>query len=99
MRRLFLKNYDRTKSYYKWELEYLVLKAFSSDVRVSFFYRFFFYNMLYTRGWEFSKVKISNRCSITYRSGGYLRMFKLSRLVVRKLSSFGVLPGIRRSSW
>ncbi len=99
MKYLFAKNYERVKYFSRWELDYLVLKALSSDLRLSYYYRFFFLSDLYSNGWVFSRVKISNRCFLTYRSGGYVKMAKVSRIMFRRLASFGLLPGLRRSSW
>lgn len=46
-----------------------------------------------------SKVRIRNLCKITGRSRGYIRFFGISRIVFRKLSSYGLIPGIKKASW
>ena len=46
-----------------------------------------------------SKVRIRNRCELTGRPRGYYRRFKLSRITLRELASFGQLPGVTKSSW
>ena len=46
-----------------------------------------------------NKTRLHNRCSITGRSRGFLRMFGLCRQQVRTLASEGKLPGVRKSSW
>ena len=46
-----------------------------------------------------SPVRLRNRCSLTGRSRGYLRKFKLSRLTFRELASYGMIPGVTKSSW
>ncbi|AKK19817.1 30S ribosomal protein S14 [Candidatus Liberibacter africanus] len=46
-----------------------------------------------------SKVRIRNRCEISGRSRGVYRDFRLSRLALRELGSFGKIPGIIKSSW
>ena len=46
-----------------------------------------------------SKTRVRNRCSITGRSRGYLRKFGLSRIALRDMASYGLLPGIQKSSW
>ena len=46
-----------------------------------------------------SKVRIRNRCTLTGRSRGVYRKFKLSRIAFRELAAIGQIPGITKSSW
>lgn len=46
-----------------------------------------------------SRVRIRNRCELTGRSRGYYRRFRLSRICLREMASFGLLPGVKKSSW
>lgn len=46
-----------------------------------------------------SPVRIKNRCAITGRSRGYLRLFGLSRIQFREMARRGEIPGIKKSSW
>ena len=46
-----------------------------------------------------SYTRRRNRCSLTGRSRGYYRKFKLSRIAVRELASAGQIPGMLKSSW
>jgi small subunit ribosomal protein S14 len=46
-----------------------------------------------------SKVRIRNRCELTGRARGTYRKFKLSRIKLRELGSFGRIPGLTKSSW
>lgn len=46
-----------------------------------------------------SAVRLRNRCQLTGRSRGFMRKFKLSRLSFRELASFGMIPGVTKSSW
>ncbi len=46
-----------------------------------------------------SPVRLRNRCQLTGRARGFLRKFKLSRLCFREMASFGMIPGITKSSW
>ncbi len=50
------------------------------------------YNLLFNK-------PIRNRCTITGRGRGYYRMFGLSRHVLRDMSHYGLLPGVKKSSW
>lgn len=46
-----------------------------------------------------AKNRIRNRCELTGRARGNYRKFKLSRIKVRELGSFGRLPGLTKASW
>ena len=47
----------------------------------------------------YSKVRTTNRCSLTNRSRGIFRPFGVSRLLLRKLMLFGIIPGYSKSVW
>ena len=46
-----------------------------------------------------SKVRLRNRCNITGRGKGFMRMFGISRIKFRELASHGKIPGVRKASW
>lgn len=46
-----------------------------------------------------SRVRLHNRCSITGRPKGYMRIFGLSRITFRELASKGLIPGVKKVSW
>ena len=46
-----------------------------------------------------SPVRLHNRCKITGRPKGYMRMFGLSRVMFREMANKGLIPGIKKSSW
>ena len=46
-----------------------------------------------------SKVRIKNRCEITGRSHGVYRKLKISRIMLRKLTLEGKIPGMIKASW
>lgn len=46
-----------------------------------------------------SPVRVSNRCSLTGRKRGYIRMFGLSRVKFRELAHEGKIPGVKKASW
>ena len=48
---------------------------------------------------ESSKVRLRNRCNITGRGKGYMRMFGISRIKFRELASNGKIPGVTKASW
>lgn len=45
------------------------------------------------------KNRNTRRCVYTNRSRGVLRSFKMSRLVLRELMSFGIVPGYKKAAW
>ena len=46
-----------------------------------------------------AKIRVMNRCEITGRSHGVYRKLKISRIILRKLSLEGKVPGMIKSSW
>ena len=46
-----------------------------------------------------SPVRLHNRCKITGRPKGYMRVFGISRFMFREMANKGLIPGIKKSSW
>ena len=46
-----------------------------------------------------SPVRLHNRCKITGRPKGYMRIFGISRIQFREMASKGLIPGVRKASW
>jgi small subunit ribosomal protein S14 len=46
-----------------------------------------------------ASVRQRNRCELSGRSRGTYRKFKLGRVMLRDLASFGQIPGMTKSSW
>ncbi len=46
-----------------------------------------------------AKVRVRLRCSVTGRSRGNYRKFKLCRIALRDLASAGQIPGMVKASW
>jgi small subunit ribosomal protein S14 len=46
-----------------------------------------------------SPVRLKNRCGISGRSRGYMRIFGVSRIVFRELARAGKIPGVKKASW
>ena len=44
-------------------------------------------------------VRMHNRCQLTGRPKGYMRMFGISRIQFREMASKGLLPGVKKASW
>ena len=46
-----------------------------------------------------SPVRLHNRCKITGRPKGYIRLFGISRIQFREMASSGLIPGVKKASW
>lgn len=46
-----------------------------------------------------SPVRLKNRCNVTGRSRGYMRVFGLSRIQFREMAREGKIPGVKKASW
>ena len=46
-----------------------------------------------------SKVRMHNRCQLTGRPRGYMRIFGISRNVFRLMALEGKIPGVTKGSW
>jgi Ribosomal protein S14 len=46
-----------------------------------------------------SPVRQHNRCKITGRPKGYMRIFGISRIQFREMASAGLIPGVKKASW
>lgn len=44
-------------------------------------------------------IRYRNRCELTGRARGTYRKFRLSRIKLRELGSFGRIPGLTKASW
>jgi small subunit ribosomal protein S14 len=46
-----------------------------------------------------SPVRLHNRCQLTGRPKGYMRLFGVSRINFREMANKGLIPGVRKASW
>jgi len=46
-----------------------------------------------------SPVRMHNRCKITGRPKGYMRVFGISRVTFREMANQGLIPGVKKASW
>ncbi|MBQ5404631.1 MAG: 30S ribosomal protein S14 [Bacteroidales bacterium] len=44
-------------------------------------------------------IRLHNRCKLSGRPKGYIRMFGISRMQFREMASNGLLPGVKKASW
>lgn len=46
-----------------------------------------------------SPTRIRNRCELSGRPRGFYRKLRMSRIALRDFASFGMIPGMVKSSW
>jgi len=46
-----------------------------------------------------SPIRLHNRCKLTGRPKGYMRLFGVSRINFRDMANKGLIPGVRKASW
>ncbi len=46
-----------------------------------------------------SKIRLHNRCKLTGRPKGYMRLFGINRVTFRVMALDGKIPGITKASW
>ncbi|MDL1913708.1 MAG: 30S ribosomal protein S14 [Bergeyella sp.] len=46
-----------------------------------------------------SPVRLHNRCKLTGRPRGYIRVFGISRVAFREMANQGLIPGVKKASW
>lgn len=62
---------------------------------------YFVYNFLLFQKQQlkFSKTKLKNRCKLTNRTQGVVNSHGISRLKMRELIQYGLLPGYTKAVW
>ncbi|MCC5972352.1 MAG: 30S ribosomal protein S14 [Pararhodobacter sp.] len=83
----------------KYAAKRAALKDIAKDQNVSMEERFKANLKLAELPRNSSTVRLHNRCELTGRPKAYYRKLKLSRIMLRELSSFGQVPGMVKSSW
>ena len=75
------------------------LKAIIMDKEVTMEERFAAQMKLSALPRNSAENRYRNRCELTGRPRGNYRKFKLCRIKLRELGSFGQIPGLVKSSW
>ena len=47
----------------------------------------------------YEAARLHNRCKLTGRPKGYMRLFGISRIQFREMASSGLIPGVKKASW
>lgn len=82
----------------KWEKRQ-ALKAKAADLNLSEEERVEARTALNKMPRDSNPIRLRNRCQLTGRARGFIRKFKLSRLTFREMASYGLIPGVTKSSW
>jgi small subunit ribosomal protein S14 len=99
MKKKIKKNIKQRYLFKDFEKKRLILKIILKNLNIQPLLRFklqqkwFFFNQ------NSSITRIKNICILTGRSRSIYRLFKISRIQLRKLASKGFLPGVSKYSW
>ena len=93
------KNKRRTRLAQRFAAKRARLKAIADDKKVDQEERFAARLKLAELPRNSSPTRIRNRCELTGRPRAVYRKFKLSRIKLRELGSFGRIPGLTKASW
>ena len=93
------RNAKREKMVAQYAAKRAALKAKAEDMSVPAEERFAARLKLAKLPRNSSKVRIHHRCELSGRSKGYYRKVKLSRIALRELANFGMIPGMTKASW
>jgi small subunit ribosomal protein S14 len=95
MKHLLLKDFKRRLFVRFFQHHRISYKSLQSNLLLPSSFRFFASTQLLSK---YSPSKLRNRCVLTGRSRGISNYFKISRIMLRHLSSQGLLPGLKKSS-
>jgi ribosomal protein S14 len=87
------------KELLKKKLKFLYLKNFNNKYFLNSRYFAVLYFFLKKKNNVFSKTKVVRRCVFTGRGRGSIRVFGVSRSVLREMLQGGVMPGWFKSIW
>ena len=93
------RNKKREKMVAQYAVRRAALKAKTEDMSVPPEDRFAAHLKLAKLPRNSSKTRIHHRCELSGRSKGYYRKVRLSRIALRDLSNFGLIPGMTKASW
>lgn len=99
MKSLRSKDIKIREAFLKTERRRLALKFVCNNMLISSNYRVFARKKLEGLAKGSSYAKARNRCVSSNRPKGVLRRFKLSRIKLREIFSFGLVPGVKKAVW
>jgi small subunit ribosomal protein S14 len=92
-------NLNRAKLVKRYSAKRISLKSIVMNKEASMEERFAAQLKLAKLPRNSAKIRLRNRCAITGRPRGFYRKFKLSRIMLREMAGFGLLPGVKKASW
>ena len=93
------KNLNRKNLVDKYSVKRAMLKQITMDKEKSIEERFAAQLELAELPRNSARIRLRNRCQITGRPRAYYGRFGLSRIKLREFASFGLIPGLKKSSW
>ena len=93
------KNKRRTALVKRYAAKRVKLKATANNMQLAPEERFAARLKLAELPRNSSPSRIRNRCELTGRSRGNYRKLKMCRIKLRELASYGLIPGMVKSSW
>jgi small subunit ribosomal protein S14 len=99
MQKLIQKDKKRRFLSSKYEMKRVLFKSMSRDSFLPKDIRLKCLEKLAELPRNSSPIRVRNRCTLTGRSRGHLRLFRMSRITFRELAGEGLLPGVLKSSW
>lgn len=104
---IFKKIKDNKKRYLFFKLEYL--KKIYKIIAINFLNNLKYYKnkkyyytsliKLQKKISKISKTQLKNRCILSNRNKSILKPYSLSRIKMRELLLFGILPGYSKAAW
>ena len=99
MKNLIERDKKKRQLVLKYEQKRLILKTLKANCNLSDNIRWIANLELSNLPKNSSKTRLNNRCILTGRGKAVLRSFRLSRIALRTLASYGVVAGFQKSSW
>lgn len=96
MKKQIKKNINQRYSFQKFEKKRLILKSITQNLHLKKMLRWSLQTKFLTFPLKSSLTHIKNKCILTGRSRSIHRLFKMSRLQLRKWASYGFLPGVSK---
>ena len=93
------RNAKRVKMVAQYAARRAALKAKADDMNLGPEERFAARMKLAKLPRNSSRTRIHNRCDLSGRPKGYYRKLKVSRIALRELANFGLVPGMTKASW
>ncbi len=93
------RNKKRQRLVKKYAAKRAELKAIARNVELPVEERFAAQLKLAELPRNSAPIRVRNRCEVTGRPRGYYRKVKMSRIALREYGSFGLIPGLVKSSW